>query len=62
MQKDLNELTKLIKFLDESLEVFNFEHPQIQQFHTDLKEAFQEIIKPKAREIYKQINDGTNNN
>lgn len=57
MQKDLNELTKLIKFLDESLEGFRFEDPQIQKFHTDLKEAFQEIIKPKAREIYKSLKE-----
>lgn len=58
MQKDLDELTKLIKFLDESLEGFKFEHEQLQKFHADLKEAFQEMIKPTARELYKQINDG----
>lgn len=62
MQKELDELTRLIKFLDESLEGFNFEHESTQKFHSDLKEAFQEIIKPTAREIYKQIKEnGTNN-
>lgn len=57
---DQQELIRLIKFLDTALDGFEFESEVPKKFHTDLKEAFDQIIKPTAREIYKQLENGTN--